>query len=176
MCSWYSALHLVLQRAVNLAEALTSSLSLQSLAYLLSVRALTLSLSLSLPFSFSLSLHLLQYAVLGQEAGAGDWWSDEDIWWSPAAQKGKLSFTCAAFLVAMNVLICRIHLCEHLHSVTLSAHSMCRVMAGCASGSWAIRCIYQVCKSECGLYLSVSGAPCHCYLSMHLSGFSCMTH
>lgn len=25
------------------------------------------------------------------------------------------SFTCAAFLVAVNVVICRNHLCEHLH-------------------------------------------------------------
>lgn len=87
-----------------------------------------------------------------------------------------LSFTCAAFLVAMYVLICRNHLCEHSHSVTLSAHSMCRVMAGCASGSWAIRCIYQVCGSEWGLYLPVSGAACHCYLSMYLQGFSYTIH
>jgi len=49
-----------------------------------------------------------------------------------------LSFACAAFLVAMNVLICRNHLCEHLQYVTLSAHSMCRVMAGCASRCWSI--------------------------------------
>lgn len=65
------------------------------------------------------------------------------------------SFTCAAFLVAMNVVICRNHLCEHLHSVILSAHSICRVMAGCAPGSWAVRCIKYVGVSVVCICLSL---------------------
>lgn len=65
-----------------------SSLSLQSLCLSAKCQG---SDSFFLSLSLSLSLPILQYAVLGQEAGAGDWWSDEDIWWSPAAPRGKLS-------------------------------------------------------------------------------------
>lgn len=69
-----------------------------------------------------------------------------------------LSFTCAAFHVAMNVLICRNHLCEHSKSTSQ--------LPPCA-GSWLAVLLVV---GQCDAFIECVGV---CFVSVCLSG--CMS-